>query len=152
MSLGASHVPPYALHLLFTAGITQHLQAACLRGHLVAHKRLVGRARTYWQGLIHHMVFTSTAWFRGIHPSATLTKNNRQSPNILIVHLGEKQPQNGYKRKNMYGYSWPNMCFVWSVILPRKMWHLAKKPQHTKKHTESSIMRWRKWSRVFLTM
>lgn len=33
---------------------------------------------------------TGTAWFGGIHPSATLTKTNRQSPSILIVHSGKK--------------------------------------------------------------
>lgn len=123
----------YALRLLFAAGTPQCICVVSLRGHLVAHRRPVGRAGDQRQGQNQCMGFPDIASFRGIHPSATLTKNNRQSPNILIVHSGEKQPQNGYKRKNMYGYSWPNMCFVWSVILPRKMWHLAKKPRHTNK-------------------
>lgn len=61
---------------------------------------------TSWEGKARSGAWASTdiAWFRGIHPSATLTENNRQSPNILIVHSGEKL-QNGYKRKNTYGYS-----------------------------------------------
>lgn len=101
--------------------------------HLAAHRRRAGRARASWQGQIQHMGFPGTAWIGGIHPSAALTTPNRQSHNILIVHPGEKQPPSGHKRKNMYGHSWPNMCFVWSATLPRKMWHSAKKPRHSNK-------------------
>lgn len=68
------------------------------------------------------------------YSSFCCTDNTQQAvTQILIVHSGEKQPPSGHKRKNMYGHSWPNMCFVWSATLPRKMWHSAKKPRHSNK-------------------
>lgn len=59
---------------------------------------------TSWEGKARSGAWASTdiAWFRGIHPSATLTENNRQSPNILIVHSGEKTSEWLQKEKYVW--------------------------------------------------
>lgn len=121
-------------------------------GHLVAHKRLVGRARAYWQGT--YSASTSQAqlgsevfillllWQKttGSHPTSSLfiwEKNNFRMATKGKICLGTHGPTCALSGQ----WYCQERCGIWPKSLSAPT-----------KHAESSIMRWQKWSRVFVMM